>query len=81
MTCTYCRLSGIIYKGHCANCRAKYAHHPMIAHAYDVVTVEPSRSSFGKWAIRYSPSSMMFFWEKSKADQWASTYNASQVSA
>lgn len=75
MKCAYCGLSGIIEKGHCANCRYVYKDHPMITQGFDRVAVTKSRSSFGNWAVKYSPSSIRFFWLRVDAEQWAEAYN------
>jgi|CXWL01.1.fsa_nt_gi hypothetical protein len=77
MLCSYCQLDGIVIRGHCANCRVKYQAMPMIAQAYDYVQVEKSRSAYGKWAVRYSPSTIRFFWTMQEAETWAQSYNAS----
>lgn len=75
MLCAYCQQPGIIVRGHCANCRAKYLQQPMIAQAFDHVTAEKSCSSYGNYAVRYSPSSIRFFWDIEQAEQWADAYN------
>lgn len=76
MKCANCELDGIITQGHCANCRAKYRTSPMIAQGYNHVRVENSRSRYGKWAVKYSPSTIRFFWTRHDAEMWAQAYNS-----
>lgn len=81
MKCANCQLSGIIYKGHCATCRYLYKDHPMIKAGFDHVQVEKSTSSYGRWAVKYSPSTIRFFWTRQEAETWANAYNDSAKGA
>lgn len=42
---------------------------------FRTVIVEPSRSSYGKWVVKYSPIHFKFFWKKDQALDFAVAWN------